>query len=145
VKSPTELTEQFRASGLKVTPQRQAVFRALHGNPAHPTAESVYAVVSEEMPTISLRTVYQTLHDLADMGEIVEIDLGTGASRFDPNLDTHHHLVCESCGRISDVHADFTDVHVPTGEGHGFAVRSTEIIFRGLCPACRDESGSATR
>jgi len=141
VKSPTELTEQFRASGLKVTPQRRAVFRALHGNPGHPTAESVYAMVSKEMPTISLRTVYQTLHDLADMGEIVEIDLGTGASRFDPTLEPHHHLVCDACGRISDVHADFTDVHVPNGESHGYAVRSTEIIFRGQCPACRAATG----
>jgi Fur family peroxide stress response transcriptional regulator len=57
VKSVEELTEQFRARGLKVTPQRQTIFRALGGSTVHPTAESVYAAVSAELPTISLRTV----------------------------------------------------------------------------------------
>ena len=57
----------------------------------HPTAESVYAAVSAEMPTISLRTVYQTLNDLAAMGELSLLDVGTGSTRFDPNLDPHHH------------------------------------------------------
>ena len=58
------------------------------------------------MPTISLRTVYQTLNDLAAMGELRQLDLGTGSARFDPNLDAHHHLVCERCGKVVDVYAD---------------------------------------
>jgi len=64
------LTELFRARGLKVTPQRQAIFRVLHGETTHPTADAVYDAVSESMPTISLRTVYQTLNDLTAMGEV---------------------------------------------------------------------------
>ena len=47
------------------------------------------------METISLKTVYQTLHDLAELGEIASLDVGTGMTRFDPNVDDpHHHLVC---------------------------------------------------
>jgi Fe2+ or Zn2+ uptake regulation protein len=137
VKSPAELTELFRQQGLKVTPQRQGVFRALHGNDGHPTAEAIYERVTVEMPTVSLRTVYQTLNDLAAMGEISQIDVGTGSSRFDPNLDNHHHLVCDGCGRIVDVAGDFADVRVPRGHAHGFSLSRTEIVFRGLCPACR--------
>src|SRR5437868_280342 len=78
VKTPAELTELFRARGLKVTPQRQAIFHVLHGETTHPTAEAVYEAVSTTMPTISLRTVYQTLNDLAAMGEVLALDLGTG-------------------------------------------------------------------
>ena len=141
MKSPTELTELFRDRGLKVTPQRRAIFEALHGNREHPTAEGIYARVSTSMPTISLRTVYQVLHDLADMGELAQLDLGTGSSRFDPNLDPHHHLVCESCGTVLDVHGDFADVRVPVASAAGFTVSSTEIIFRGQCPQCRAASG----
>src|SRR4051794_9824886 len=105
MRTPAELTTLFRAQGLKVTPQRQAIFRILHGHEAlgtadHPTADSVYASARVEMPTISLRTVYQTLNDLSAMGEVQALDLGTGSVRFDPNLDVHHHLVCESCGRV---------------------------------------------
>jgi Fur family peroxide stress response transcriptional regulator len=141
VKSPAELTELFRMQGLKVTPQRQCVFRALHGNLDHPSAEAIYERVTGEMPTISLRTVYQTLNDLSAMGEIGQLDLGTGASRFDPNLDTHHHLVCDECGRVADVPADFIDVRVPQGHTQGFSVSRTEVVFRGTCPDCRREVG----
>jgi Fe2+ or Zn2+ uptake regulation protein len=136
VKSPTELTELFRAQGLKVTPQRQCIFRALHDNPEHPTAEAVYASVSSEMPTISLRTVYQTLNDLASMGELVQLELGTGSARFDPNLDAHHHLVCDRCGRVLDVDVDASTVQVPSAGRRGFNIESTEIVFRGVCADC---------
>lgn len=141
MRSPTELTELFRDRGLKVTPQRRAIFEVLHGNPDHPTAEGIYARVSQDMPTISLRTVYQVLNDLADMGELAQLDLGTGSSRFDPNLDPHHHLVCESCGTVLDVHGDIADITLPAAEAGGFAVSTTEIIFRGQCSACRAASG----
>lgn len=141
------LTEQFRARGLKVTPQRQAIFRALAASTVHPTAEAVYATVSAEMPTISLRTVYQTLNDLAAMGELSTLDVGTGSTRFDPNLAPHHHLVCEVCGRIDDVHAEPPRAAVPaTGEAAGFEVTSTEIVFRGRCTTCASAPPSqATR
>jgi Fe2+ or Zn2+ uptake regulation protein len=137
VKSPSDLTESFRAKGLKITPQRLRIFEVLHDSDQHPTAESVYEQVRAEMPTISLRTVYQTLNDLAAMGELNQLDLGTGSSRFDPNLEPHHHLVCEACGEVHDVHADFSGVHVPDGRDHGFDVSVTEIVFRGLCPDCQ--------
>jgi Fe2+ or Zn2+ uptake regulation protein len=137
VKSPAELTELFRERGLKVTPQRQCIFRALHDNTEHPTAEAIYDRVTAEMPTVSLRTVYQTLNDLAAMGEVSQIDVGTGSARFDPNLDAHHHLVCDGCGRIVDVPGDFTDIRVPRGHAHGFLFSRTEVVFRGLCPECR--------
>lgn len=143
MKSPGELTEQFRAQGLKVTPQRQCVFRVLHDNPQHPTAESVYAEVSAEMPTISLRTVYQTLNDLASMGELVQLDLGTGSARFDPNLDAHHHLVCDQCGRVLDVEVDTSAVRVPSGASEGFTIDSTQIVFRGTCADCNGHAASS--
>lgn len=143
VKSPDELTMLLRERGMKVTPQRQCIFKALHGSSEHPTADEIYSTVSAQMPTVSRRTVYQTLHDLADMGEIVELDLGTGAARFDPTVVSHHHLVCDRCGAVRDVYADFTGVRVPSGEDHGYRVSSTEIVFRGLCPDC-GAAGSST-
>jgi Fe2+ or Zn2+ uptake regulation protein len=136
MKSPHELAERFRAEGRKITPQRQRIFEALHGDGDHPTAESVWEAVRVDMPSMSLKTVYQTLHELAELGEIQSLDLGTGAARFDPNIDAHHHLVCEECGRVRDFYADFADVQVAPSTAHGYVVRSTEIVFRGRCPEC---------
>ena len=137
VRSPADLTEAFRRQGLKITPQRQCIFRILHHNVEHPTADAVYAAAVAEMPSISLRTVYQTLNDLATMGEINAIDLGTGSGRFDPNVADHHHLVCEVCGTVRDVDVDTSALVLPARARQGFAVDATEVVFRGRCAACR--------
>jgi Fe2+ or Zn2+ uptake regulation protein len=137
VKSVAELTELFRERGLKVTPQRQCIFGVLSGDAAHPTAESVFLRARAEMPTMSLKTVYQTLNDLAAMGEIQQLDLGTGSSRFDPNVDPHHHIVCVRCGRVRDLYADYSGLSVPAGQRQGFTLGRAEVVFRGLCADCR--------
>jgi Fe2+ or Zn2+ uptake regulation protein len=144
MRTPRELTEAFRDRGLKVTPQRQCIFRILHSATEHPTAEWVYERASAELPTISLRTVYQTLNDLAQMGEIQALELGTGSSRFDPTVEPHHHLVCDGCGQVHDIHASYPSVVVADDDAHGFTVTSTEIVFRGLCARCRDRRPPTT-
>jgi hypothetical protein len=58
------------------------------------------------------------------------------STRFDPNLEPHHHLVCDVCGRIDDVHAEFPGVAVPASVDAGFEVTATEIVFRGRCAEC---------
>jgi len=142
MKSPEQLVQAFRTAGLKVTPQRQLLFRLLHGNTAHPTAETLYDIASREMPGISLRTVYQTLTDLEAMGELQHIDLGGGAARFDPNVDDHHHIVCESCGEVRDVYVANADEISVAGLA-GFSVQSARIVFSGQCPVCASTSSSA--
>ena len=138
MRPPTLLTEHFRANGLKVTPQRELIFRLLDGNTTHPTAETVYAAARESMPMISLKTVYQVLNDLRDLGELQTLEVGTGATRFDPNVGEHHHLVCDDCGAVHDVLIDTSDLSLSRGQRHGFTIRDVEVTFRGRCPECRE-------
>jgi Fe2+ or Zn2+ uptake regulation protein len=138
VRTAEELTWLFRSRGRKVTAQRQCIFRALQGDVTHPSAEVIYARAKSEMETISLKTVYQTLHELAAMGEVAALDLGTGTTRFDPNVEgVHHHLVCSSCGKVRDLHADFSHLNVPDGSTQGFELGGAEVVFRGKCAECR--------
>jgi Fur family transcriptional regulator, stress-responsive regulator len=138
MRTPDQLTKLFRASGRKVTAQRQCIFRVLQGNVDHPSAEAVHEAARAEVATISLKTVYQTLYELAEMGEIAALDLGTGMARFDPNVErTHHHLVCRGCGKVRDLNMAFAGLSVPPEEVQGYEVRSAEVVFRGLCGECR--------
>jgi Fe2+ or Zn2+ uptake regulation protein len=137
VKTADELTTRFREEGLRVTPQRQCLFRLLSGNDHHPTVDALYDAARAEMPMISLKTVYQTVNDLAAMGEVSLLDLGTGSLRVDPNVDTaHHHLVCSSCGLVRDIPLDVPALRLPAPYRRRFSVDSVELIFRGRCDDC---------
>ncbi len=136
MRSPDQLVTAFRSSGRKVTPQRERIFSILHDNPSHPTAESVHAAVVADMPSVSLRTVYATLHELAEMGELRQLQLGTGSARFDPNVGDHHHLVCDDCGAVQDIGARFPGVRLDPDNPYGFVADATEIVFRGRCRDC---------
>ncbi len=142
MRSPAELTDAFRRQNLKVTPQRQLLFRLLHDNAAHPSAEALYAQASELMPGISLRTVYQTLNDLAAMGELQHVTVGSGPARFDPNTDDHHHAVCDRCGDVVDVYV--TNLAALEVEGlRGFRPSSARLVFSGICEPCAAVSDPA--
>lgn len=134
MKSPAELTSAFRAAGLKITPQRSLMFELLHGNTSHPSADAIYDEARRVMPNISLRTVYQTLNDLVSMGEIDQIDLGTGAARFDPKTEGHHHFICDECDSIHDVQVDTAAAIAVDDSAH--RVRTAEVVFRGMCASC---------
>jgi Fur family transcriptional regulator, peroxide stress response regulator len=139
VRSPSELVDRFRAEGLKVTPQRELIFRLLHENYGHPTAEAIYLAASQTMSTISLKTVYLVLNDLRDLGEIQSWEFGTGAIRYDPNVRDHHHLVCTNCDAVFDVDVDSSELSLPRSQKQGFSVDSVEITYRGQCASCHSK------
>ena len=141
MKSAESLTTIFRDQGLRVTPQRQAIFRLLEDDQTHPTVESLFERARTDMPTISLKTVYQTVHDLEALGEVRVLDLGTGSVRVDPNVeDDHHHLLCTTCGRVRDLPVDFNGLQVPIRYRRDFTVDDVQVIFRGHCDQCSDRT-----
>ena len=115
------------------------VAEVLAGEHIHMTAEAVYGQAQELLPEISLATVYNTLNELVDMGEVLEISTGDGPKRYDPNTAApHHHLYCVECGTLRDVTPDGTDgLTLPAGQQHGFELIDMDIVFRGRCPDCR--------
>ena len=146
MQSPEALTDLFRTNGRKITAQRQCIFRALEEDVTHPSAERVHEKVRRDMPNVSLKTVYQTLNDLAELGVISVLDVGTGSARFDPNVEAvHHHLVCRGCGKVRDLAAEFPGLTVSRRAAQGFAVDSAEVVFRGLCDECRDPQPKTKR
>ena len=132
-----ELTRRLRAQGLRVTPQRRAIFELLQGDQSHPTVEDLYRAAQVGMPTISLKTVYQTVHELHAMGEVHLLHLGTGSVRVDPNVERpHHHLVCRACGRVRDVFVPVAAPALSSEDRQGFDVTDVDVHFRGLCAVC---------
>jgi len=96
----------FREKGLKVTSQRLAICNFILSRKDHPTAEKIYQELRNEYPTISLGTIYKTLHLLKDLGLIQELGFNEGSVRYDPDMELHINMVCSKCGIISDYKAE---------------------------------------
>jgi Fe2+ or Zn2+ uptake regulation protein len=132
-----QLTALLRRHGRKVTAQRRALFAALQAYGRHATAEELYARVRRERPRLSLTTVYNTLHELVELGQLRRVELGDGTIRFDPNIDQHAHLVCRRCRRTEDLPATDYVVGLPLVSARGYRQLEHELVFLGLCPACQ--------
>jgi len=130
-----ETAELLHRRGLRATPQRQVIVKAVRSLGGHVTAESVFEQVRSELPSISLKTVYETLHSLVAVGELQELILGVGPTHFDTIVRPHHHLICLNCNRIQDI--DPVECIIPPQQRRGFSVVRTEVTVWGRCPFCK--------
>ncbi len=139
--SPAEardfLKDIFAEAGIKLTPQRIEIFRAVYSTDEHPSAEVIHEKLKEQMPSISVDTIYRTLATFERLGLINRVSVLDRQSRFDANTDVHHHFVCIRCGRIKDFYWPIFDtLALPPGmEQHGHII-SKHIEVRGICPEC---------
>lgn len=123
--------------GLAVTHQRTIIYRELIATGEHPTPEAVYERVKQQIPAISLGTVYKNIKTFLDAGLLREVSFHHGTQRLDANIAPHHHMVCTRCRRIFDVPAEQVEPprlkHSPEA---AFTVERLSVEFLGTCAAC---------
>lgn len=133
-----EIRRRFRESGVRLTPQRMAIYRALANTTSHPTAEELYRAVKQVHPMMSQNTVYYTLGALREAGLVHEVNYWHDRSRFDANTTLHHHLICLGCRKIQDLRDEMLDgLTLSTHQGEGFTVSGHRVEFHGYCASCR--------
>jgi Fur family peroxide stress response transcriptional regulator len=136
--SMTAFRAKCQKMGLKITPQRMAVYQALLGTTEHPSAETVFRRVRQAFPTISLDTVNRTLLTLSEMGVAFVVEGSGDAKRFDANLKNHQHFKCLKCRRIIDFHHEpFDRIEVPENLASRFTVLRKTVYLEGFCDLCR--------
>ena len=132
------LREALEARGHRFTDQRAAVYRLLADTTVHPTADEVFLGVRDEVPGISLATVYKSLETLVSCGLASKLTHTDGSARYDGRTDPHHHARCLACGSVSDVPGELRDsdlFHVGS-EANGFHVTGYQLELTGYCPEC---------
>jgi Fur family ferric uptake transcriptional regulator len=140
VASPPLTAEALlRSNNLRVTASRLAVLDAVERLPGHPDAAAVAAAVRERLCSVSTQTIYDILHALTEAGLLRRIEPAGHPARYERRVgDNHHHLVCRSCGATQDVDCIVGAAPcLAPDDDHGFAVDEAEVLFWGLCPACR--------
>jgi Fe2+ or Zn2+ uptake regulation protein len=138
------LIARLRERGLRVTPQRLVIHRALCSQPVHLTAEQLLESVSAVLPGTSLPTVYATLELLEELGLVRRLATGSGAVLFERSAEPHAHTVCRRCGATADI--DWTaapeGVLARAGE-HGFVPDHAQLVIWGLCESCAAQQAQA--
>src|SRR4249919_1231669 len=111
----------LRASGYRVTPQRQLVLEAVT-RLNHASPEEIFAEVHQRAQGVNVSTIYRTLELLEQLGLVTHTHLGHGAPRYHLAAEADHvHLVCSSCGRITQVPPDAVEALVSAlDENNGF-------------------------
>jgi len=133
-----QLKAKCQAAGLKITPQRTAVYKTLVESKAHPSADMVFRKVRQVIPNISLDTVNRTLLTLAEIGTISIVEGSGDTKRFDANLETHQHFRCIKCKRIIDFyHEPFVNIPVPKNIRKKFTVLKKTVYLEGICDLCK--------
>lgn len=134
-----ELVSKLRLRGCRLTPQRMAVLQVLVSGEEHPSVEEIYERVRADFPMTSLSTVYKTLTLLKEMGEVWELDVGDGGSRYDGSRpEPHPHLVCLRCHSIVDLDlAPLAEWSQSVAQQTGYKIVHQRLEFLGICPQCQ--------
>lgn len=123
---------------MKYSKQRELIHNTLMDHQIHPTADTIYSIVREQNPTISLGTVYRNLNMLADNGRIMRISVPNGGDRFDGRCDEHYHIICEVCGELSDMEINFPEeLDKEIRSKTEFQVTGHQLLISGICKKCQ--------
>lgn len=104
-----EISRKLVEKGLKVTPQRIVVLKALLKLNNHPTAESIIKYIQKTYPNIATATVYKVLDALTENGLIKRVKTEKDIMRYDAIMESHHHLYCSETDRIEDYNDEQLD------------------------------------
>jgi Fur family transcriptional regulator, stress-responsive regulator len=133
-----QLAAALRNGGLRVTSPRLAVLSVVTEG-KHMTAEQVAQAARERVGAISTQAVYDVLGALTRTGFVRRIEPAGSPARYETRVgDNHHHVVCRSCGAITDVDCVVGDPPCVTpADAGGFVIDEAEVTFWGLCPDCQ--------
>jgi Fur family ferric uptake transcriptional regulator len=131
----------LRAAGLRVTAPRIAVLAEMT-DAKHMTADQVALAARDRLGTISTQAVYDVLGALTKAGLLRRIEPAGSPARYETRIaDNHHHVVCRSCGAITDVDCVVGEAPcLSPDNASGFVIDEAEVTFWGLCPDCQTTS-----
>ncbi len=119
--------------------KRDAILACLCGTTTHPSAEWIYMQLKDEIPKLSLGTVYRNLTYFKDTGKAISVGYVKGVERFDGNTSPHVHFICTDCGAVIDLPnvAVPEELRASAEYDCGGSVCSCQLSFTGICSNCK--------
>ena len=134
--SRAELKQELIDAGIRPSVQRLAIFEYVRQSCQHPTAEVVYEALCDELGSLSLTTVYNTLKLFVDAGLISMLTIDDTFRCFDGNRCCHAHFRCNNCGKIVDLKMKEDFISLVEGL-EGYEITDAQLYLKGICPDCK--------
>ena len=118
--------------------KRDAILTCLRETTEHPSAEWVYSQLKQEIPDLSLGTVYRNLSLFKEQGLITSLGTVKGVERFDANTEPHVDYICTECGKVLDLQKIQVpeDLNQAAATDSGGEVTGCQLTFTGVCGQC---------
>lgn len=127
--------KQLKAHGYRLTKPRQEIFAVLKHKPQ--SVVEILVQLHEKKLRIDKVTVYRALENFVKIGLVAETQFKDGVSVYElADHEHHHHVLCESCGRIEDICLDENLLLKATKKSSSFLIKSHRLEFFGLCQKC---------
>lgn len=139
----TEMVKVLRASGCRLTPQRESVLAVIAGSAGHLTADGILGRVRAHYPYLDKSAVYRALDLLTRLDLITQTDCGRGRVEYELHRHPHHHhIVCRNCGQVREVeHPAFAFLEKRLRALYGFRADIDHFAIFGLCRKCQAKRG----
>lgn len=134
-----EIITRMKERGLRITPQRYAVYANLLSRHDHPTVEEILREINQELPIASKASVYSALTILREVGLVEEVLLDEGVTRYDGRVTPHHHCICEQCRAITDLDWEMFSNLQCDSLPQGFQFKTYQVTVKGLCHSCQQQ------
>jgi Fur family ferric uptake transcriptional regulator len=145
VPTTADFEHMLRRADLRVTRPRLAVLSAVHKHP-HADTDSIIGAVRAQLGDVSHQAVYDVLRALTAAGLLRRFQPMGSVARYEARAgDNHHHVVCRSCGAITDVDCATGETPCLTAsDDSGYHIDEAEVIYWGRCPDCAAGAAAAS-
>jgi len=136
----TQIRRHLEMHDVKPSHHRIKVYQYLVENRNHPNVDMIYRELSDEIPTLSRTTVYNTLNLFVERDLVSLITIAENEMRYDADTSMHGHFRCRHCGTIYDLR--LKDSALEFENLDNFRVDASHLYFKGLCANCLAEAGN---
>ena len=130
----TDIGNYLKSHDIKPSYQRLQIYKFLLENRIHPTVDTIYKALCNDIPTLSKTTVYNTLNIFIEKEIISVLVIEENETRYEANMNLHGHFKCTDCGNIYDIFLDTNSLDLTQLEK--FDVKEKHIYFKGSCENC---------
>ena len=132
------IQDHLKEHGIKPSLQRIRIFSFLINTDSHPTVDTIYNGLVDDIPTLSKTTVYNTLKLFQEKGVAVVVNIENNEVRFDADTSFHGHFKCSNCGIVYDFIS--SEKGKSNSSLNGFKIEESHYYLKGVCKNCNNFS-----